>query len=58
MNGVDGGLRSMLGTGMASKAEEMTRLRQQYDNLSIEAQVNGQPFPTFQEWLKNQKQSS
>jgi hypothetical protein len=44
--------RALLGQGVAGQAADIRSLRQRHGKESAEAQMNGQSFPSFEEWSK------
>lgn len=44
--------RALLGQGVAGRAADVRSLREKHGQLNAEAQMNGQAFPSFQEWAK------
>ena len=43
-----------LGTGMAQGAADINKLYPLYQREALDAQANGQPFPSFQDWARSQ----
>ena len=44
--------RALLGQGMAGQTADLQKLMPIYQQQSMQAQVNGQPMPQFQEWAQ------
>jgi len=44
----------MFGSGMLRNAAEDQQLYPEYQKQMMEAQMNGQPFPKFEEWKQMQ----
>jgi endonuclease YncB( thermonuclease family) len=44
--------RALLGNGMAGKTADISQLYPQYQQAQIEAQINGQPLPPFEQWAQ------
>lgn len=43
-----------LGTGMAQGAADINKMYPMYQRQALDAQANGQPFPSFQDWARSQ----
>ena len=43
-----------LGTGMAQNAANLQRLYPIYQQQAMQAQMQGQPFPSFEQWVQQQ----
>lgn len=46
--------RALLGQGMAGQAADKSKLQAQWQQQSMQAQMQGLPFPSFEEWMKQQ----
>lgn len=44
--------RALLGQGMAGQAADKTKLQAQWQQEYTNAQMQGMPFPQFEEWMK------
>lgn len=42
--------RALLGGGAAGQASDTTNLRQRWEQQNVQAQMNGQEFPSFDVW--------
>lgn len=47
--------RALLGQGMAGQAADMGQLQPIYRQQNMQAQMQGLPFPPFEEWLKSRQ---
>jgi len=45
--------RALLGQGVAGQAADIRKLREMYGKQNVEAQMNGQSLPSFEEWAKD-----
>lgn len=50
--------RALLGNGMAGQAADISKLQPIHQQLKTEANMQGLPFPEFNEWLKSQNQGN
>ncbi len=44
--------------GLSGGAMNIKRLRPKWQKLALEAQQNGEEFPSFEEWVKTQNQDA
>jgi hypothetical protein len=57
--GNDPGIRNprpLLGAGALGMAADISKARNIWNKLNIEAQMNGEAFPSFDEWMQMQTQ--
>ena len=46
--------KALLGQGMAGQAADISKLQPIYQQQNMQAQMQGLPFPSFEEWMKSQ----